>query len=57
MDVALSTTATELGALMVFSSFPGHWHITGQRIDLTRRSSKTIEIADQPNIAAFVDFC
>ena len=39
---------------MVFSAAVGHWHITGQRIDLTRKSHKTIQNAE--NIVACVDF-
>ncbi len=39
---------------MVFSAAAGHWHITGQRIDLTRKSHKSIPNAD--NAVACIDF-
>ncbi len=31
---------------MVFSAAVGHWHITGQRIDLTRKSHISSQNAD-----------
>ena len=39
---------------MVFSASAGHWHITGQRIDLTRKSHKTIQLASKS--VACIDF-
>lgn len=53
--VALLTTACNLVALVVFSAAAGHWHITGQRIDLTRKSYKNTQNADNA-VAKFIDF-
>ncbi len=48
------TTAFNFVALMVFSAAAGHWHITGQRIDLTRKSHKINQNVD--NAVACIDF-
>ncbi len=37
---------------MVFSAAVGHWHITGQRIDLTRKSHISSQNAD--NVACIL---